>query len=35
LRCFGRWWPLYCYISPNGTPWAATKWLWGKKARGY
>lgn len=24
LRCFGRWWPLYLYCSPNGTPWAAT-----------
>lgn len=24
LRCFGRWWPLYFYISPNGTPWAST-----------
>lgn len=24
LRCFGKWWPLYFYISPNGTPWAAT-----------
>jgi hypothetical protein len=32
LRCFGRWWPLYCYFSPDGTPNAATKWLWGKPA---
>lgn len=24
LRCFGRWWPLYFYVSPNATPWAAT-----------
>lgn len=24
LRCFGRWWPLYLYASPNTTPWAAT-----------
>ena len=24
LRCFGCWWPLYFYISPNGTPWAST-----------
>lgn len=24
LRCFGRWWPLYFYISPDATPQAAT-----------
>lgn len=24
LSCFGRWWPLYFYVSPNATPWAAT-----------
>ena len=24
FRCFGRWWPLYFYVSPNGTPWAST-----------
>lgn len=24
LRCFGRWWPLYLYCSPNATPWAST-----------
>lgn len=24
VRCFGRWWPLYFYVSPNATPWAAT-----------
>lgn len=24
FRCFGRWHPLYFYVSPNGTPWAAT-----------
>jgi hypothetical protein len=24
FRCFGRWWPLYFYCSPNATPWAAT-----------
>lgn len=29
--CFGRWWPLYFYLSPNATPWAATFML-GKKA---
>ncbi len=28
--CFGSWWPLYFYCSPNGTPWAATFWLWGR-----
>lgn len=25
--CFGRWWPLYLYASPNATPWAATFFL--------
>ena len=24
LPCFGVWWGLYFYVSPNGTPWAAT-----------
>lgn len=24
FRCFGRWWPLYWYCSPDGTPQAAT-----------
>ena len=24
LPCFGRWWALYLYFSPNATPWAAT-----------
>lgn len=24
LRCFGGWWPLYFYLSPNATPWAST-----------
>jgi hypothetical protein len=24
LRCFGHWWPLYFYVSPNATPWAST-----------
>lgn len=32
FRCFGRWWPLYFYLSPNATPWAATFML-GKRAR--
>jgi hypothetical protein len=24
LRCFGMWWPVYFYCSPDGTPSAAT-----------
>lgn len=24
FRSFGKWWPLYFYLSPNATPWAAT-----------
>lgn len=24
FRCFGQWWPLYFYVSPNATPWAST-----------
>ncbi len=35
LYCYGKWWPMYCYVSPNATPWAATKWFWGKETRGY
>lgn len=31
FRCFGGWWPLYFYLSPNATPWAATFML-GRKA---
>lgn len=27
LTCFGCWWPLYFYLSPNATPWAATLYL--------
>ena len=27
FRCFGCWWPLYFYVSPNATPWAATFFL--------
>lgn len=30
LRCFGKWLPLYCYFSPDGTPRKATKWWWGE-----
>ena len=29
--CFGKWWPLYFYVSPNATPNKALFWLWGKK----
>jgi hypothetical protein len=32
FRCFGRWWPLYFYVSPNATPWAAT-FLLGRRVR--
>ena len=24
FTCFGKWYPLYFYCSPNATPWAAT-----------
>ena len=24
LRCFGDWWPMHFFVSPNGTPWAST-----------
>jgi len=34
FRCFKRWWPLYFYVSPNGTPQHATFWLFGKKKKG-
>lgn len=27
--CYGAWWPLYLYASPNGTPWAATFYVGG------
>lgn len=32
FRCFSGWWPLYFYVSPNATPWAATFML-GKEVR--
>lgn len=35
LRCFGAWWSMYCFLSPDATPKRATKWFWGRKARGY
>lgn len=31
FRCFGKWWPLYFYCSPNATPWAATFYIGGYK----
>ena len=37
FRCFGRWWPLYFYCSPDATPNAATfiipKWYRGRDRR--
>ena len=27
FRCFGKFFPLYLYFSPNGTPWACTFYL--------
>lgn len=30
LWCFGKWWPLYLYFSPNATPQAST-FMIGKK----
>jgi len=24
FRCFGKWWPLYFYLSPDATPTMAT-----------
>ena len=27
FTCFGKWFPLYLYFSPNATPWAATLML--------
>ena len=27
FRCFGGWWPLYFYCSPDATPTRATFWL--------
>lgn len=27
LRCFGCWWHLYFYVSPNATPWASTFYI--------
>lgn len=33
IRCFGQWWPLYLYASPNATPWGATFYLGNKNER--
>jgi hypothetical protein len=39
LPCYGAWWPLYFYCSPNATPWASTfyrstaRWDRGDRAR--
>jgi hypothetical protein len=33
LPCFGRWWPLYWYCSPDGTPNKATFYLGKKRYR--
>lgn len=30
LPCFGRWWPLYLYLSPNATPSQATWGFYGR-----
>lgn len=30
LRCFGRWWKMYLYLSPDATPNSA-KWGWNIK----
>lgn len=34
VRCFGTWWPMYCYLSPDATPRSATWWGWGRSAMG-
>ncbi len=33
FTCFGRWFPLYLYFSPNATPWAATFMIGRKHSR--
>ena len=30
FRCFGQWWPMDFYGSPNATPGSATFWLYGR-----
>lgn len=31
FRCFGRWWPVYAYLSANATPWHHTARGWGRE----
>ena len=33
FRCFGSWWPLYFYVSPNATPWASTLYMGESKSQ--
>lgn len=33
IKCFDKWWPMYFYISPTGTPNKATFWLYGKEKK--
>jgi hypothetical protein len=35
FKCFGKWWPLYFYCSPDATPNSATFWGWGKRSFRY
>ena len=35
FRCFGKWWPLYFYCSPNATPLAATFMIGRKNSPGF
>lgn len=30
IKCFGKWYPLYCYYSLDGTPSSDARWFWGK-----
>ena len=31
-KCFGVWWPAYCYWSPDGTPCGErVRWFWRPK----
>lgn len=33
--CYGKWWPLYFYFSPDATPNSATFWLYGRDSFKY
>lgn len=33
-KCFGKWWPAYCYISKDATP-VRAQWIFGRKNHGY